>query len=221
MTTNPILMKAGLLLVGLHLTVVSTAQAGGGAYLDLPVTGLTNRTGPQLIEQLSSGLEPKLGKHGKVTLPTAGRDGTVRILLGWNRILTLDDVDEALKGSEFRVDRNQLQFFGAIRLEVKGIDDLDALKKALFPEGSEHSFFSRNGAEATTVLTITSARRGQNALFTHRELQRIMGEQGGQLTSINWGNTDALGVTEAENTCFHCRDPYGARRLERTALTAK
>lgn len=221
MTTNPILLKAGFLILGLHLTLASSAHAGGPALLDLPITGLNAKNGPQLVEQLSTRLEDKLGPHGQVSLAAAGRDGLVRIRLGWNRIVTLDDVDRALQGTEFRIDRNQLQFFGVVRLEVKGIKDLAALETALAPEADQKNLLTRPLKEGTTAITITDPRRDPGNLFTHRDLIRIVKEHGGQLTSINWGNTDAEGVTERENVSFHCRQPYGARLLSSATLPAR
>ena len=220
MTVNLTPLKAGLCALGIHLATPSSLHAGGAPWLDLPIDGITADNRARAVALLQERLAPSLGAHSQpgwqsVQILEAGHRGIARLRLGTGQ-LTLADVRRALAGTPFSIDPDRLSYHGIVRITTSRVDDDARLSKALVAAtGNKAEVLVQAEANGTTSFIVADPDRGRNyfPLFTHQALTQLLAAHAADLHSLSWGSS-AHSRREPPRFAFHCRRPYGARRVE-------
>ena len=219
MTKNTTPMRTGLLALALQCGIAASALAGGPALLELPLEGVTKDNRAQCIALF----EKKMGKYltgwdparftRDVTLVDAANTTSIRLRLGAGHV-SLSAIEEVLAGSPFSIVREQLEFHGVLRLELKNVTDAQAMASSLATlDGKNLLFFAKSNDDGSTSITLSDPKRQSAPLFTHERLTTHIRKTGVQLVSINWGLSPGSAI-EGDNLNFHCRPAYGARPIK-------
>jgi hypothetical protein len=104
----------------LSLAAPSRIFAGGPPWLCLPIDGITQDSASACTALIEARLKDKLWTHPEVRSGAAIHyDGNQAYLTFYMKEdVSLGDIEEALKGSEFAIPRDKIRLFGHVFLEV-------------------------------------------------------------------------------------------------------
>jgi hypothetical protein len=116
-----LLRLAGPAVLVLLFLLPTRVQAGGPPWLSMPLEGVTAENAAACGELLTSKLESKLwpyaGRYRGVLVQEYKGQWYASFFMGEN--VSLNDVESALKGSDFSVPRQKLRLFGHAILEIE------------------------------------------------------------------------------------------------------
>lgn len=220
MKTNQltIMMKTALVAFALQLGVIASTQAGGPAILQLPIEGLTAKNSDQCVKLFETKFASVLSSwdNGDVKMIKVGSTHFVQLRPELGHI-SLSDVEKALKGSPFSINREQLMYISVIQLRIGKIENHKKLVHALATlDGKKLTGYSRKHEDGTITITLFSPELNKaheeaglvHPLFSHKRLTGYLSKNKVKLISISWGNNHHRGA------------PFGAR-LATTAVVKK
>lgn len=228
-------MRKGVVLslmwVAMAVFGAAGAWAGGPATLRLPVDGVTADNVNLLQETLETnlkGLYATYQKKGESPIKVVGEGETAAVQFDLNETsVTLSDVERALTDTEFSVNRDSLEFRGAVRITLTSCDRfkeiIDSLASA---EYAKVELQDKNLKSVTFVIHDGWRERKKgadfgpgrdtqqgDALFTYERLRELADEYGVKIESVSWGMRKLESGYDHE--CWYCRSPFGASRVEK------
>jgi len=198
-------IKAGLVALALQLGIVACVYGGGPGRLRLPVEGLTAKNSKQCIKLVEEKLNDFLAK-GSGTTSGRGhvhfvKDGSANLIqLSFVRgKVSLSEIEKALEGSSFSINRDKLEFVGVVQLRIEKIASHEKLISALANlDDQKLRFQTEKDKDGSLLITLRDQKLAGDPLLTHQRLTSYLSENKVKLISISWGAT-------------HCSAPFGAR----------
>jgi hypothetical protein len=189
--------------------------AGGPGLLKLPVEGLTSQNQQQCEQLLQSKLKEQLVQENnwKYGYALVGEnDGTHILVNPGSSTVSLAEIEKALEGSPYRIDRNQLLFRGVVRIEASKQLDAKALRTALSDGGTGVNVTERTLKDGSHSFVVNTLKREGAPLLSYRDLMAVVKKQHAELHSISWGVDKSQKESEEMGT-WMCRAPFGASRV--------
>lgn len=190
-------------LVALALTAV--ANAGGPALLQLPVEGVTSKNSDQCEKLLEEKLGPVLSnwnnpaRGGDVRMIVEKPTNLVQLRPGRSQ-LSLGEIEKALKGSPFSINREQLVYVGVVQFEIGKMEDHEKLVSKLGElDGVKMGVSAEKNKDGTILITLSDPQHRAGVIVTHKRLAGFLAENNLELNAVSWSGR------------FHCRAPFGAR----------
>jgi hypothetical protein len=192
-------MKASLAALALQFGVVGIVHAGGASVLHLPIEGVTATNSDQCTELLQEKFAPVLlaWKDEAVKIVKDGSTNMVQLRPERGPI-SLGDVEKALKGSPFSINRDQLEYFSMLRLRIGKIESHEKHVEALATlDGKTLQKRSVENEDGSVWITlrdpirnkaITLAEKRKQVIITHERLTEYCSENDIKLIEISWGN---------------------------------
>lgn len=192
-------MKASLAAFALQLGVIASVHAGGASVLQLPIEGVTTENSDQCAKLFEEEFAPVLinWKNGDVKIIKNGASNLV-VLRPERGQISLSDVEKALEGSPFTIERERLEYFSLVRVCIGKIADHEKYVRALATlDGKKlqtHVVENADGSlwvtlrDPTRNTTIPLVEKRKRALITHGRLTSFLSENKISLVAISWGH---------------------------------
>jgi hypothetical protein len=197
--------KAGLGALALQLGIVAGLDAGGPGRLQLPLAGVTAKNGNQCIKLFEEKLGDFLTRangtspgRGHVVMVKKGSTNLIQISFARGQI-SLSEVEKALEGSPFSINREEFEHVGLVQLRIGKIANHEKLIGALADvDGKKLRSQVVKDKDGSLLITLRDRKLMGSPLFTHQRLTSFLSKSKINLIEISWGAT-------------HCSAPFGAR----------
>lgn len=215
-------MKASLAALALQFGVVGFVHAGGASVLHLPIEGVTATNSDECTKLLQEKFAPVLLVWKDAAVKTIKDGSTNMVQLRPERgSISLGDVEKALKGSPFAINRDQLEYFSLLRLRIGKIEShekhVEALATLDGKKLQKHSVENEDGSVWITLRdpirnkAVTLAEKRKQVLVTHERLTEYCSENEIKLIEISWGNVPGLEPSGRSYVEVWRGNTYGAR----------
>lgn len=191
-------IKASVVALALQFTAVASVHAGGATLLHLPIAGVTAENRDRCAELFAEKFRPVLidWKNGDVKMTKEGSSDVV-VLRPDRGQISLSDVESALEGSPFTIERERLEYFGLLRICIKETADYEKHTDALATlDGKKlqtHVVETADGEvwitlrDTTRNTMLPPAEKRKRSIITHARLTEYLSENELSLVAILWG----------------------------------